>query len=85
MTALLVDDERLAREELRFLLKSFSEIEVVDEASDGPEALERIEAFKPDIVFLDVQMPGLSGLEVVRELLARGGKLRTSSLRPHTI
>lgn len=75
MTALLVDDERLAREELGFLLKSIPEVEVVAEAADGPEALERIEALDPDIVFLDVQMPGLNGLEVVRELLARGTKL----------
>ncbi len=75
MTALLVDDEQLAREELGFLLKSFPEIEVLDEAADGPGALERIEALEPDIVFLDVQLPGLNGLEVVRELLARGMKL----------
>lgn len=75
MTALLVDDEQLAREELGFLLRSFPEIEVLDEAADGPGALERIEALEPDIVFLDVQLPGLNGLEVVRELLARGIKL----------
>lgn len=75
MTALLVDDERLAREELGFLLKSFPEVRVVDEASDGPGALERIEALEPDIVFLDVEMPGLSGLEVVRELIDRGANL----------
>ncbi len=75
MTALLVDDEQLAREELGFLLRSIPEIEVIDEAADGPGALERIEALEPDIVFLDVQMPGLNGLEVVRELLSRGSKL----------
>ena len=79
MTALLVDDEQLAREELSFLLRSFPEVEVVGEAADGPGALERIEALDPDIVFLDVQMPGLNGLQVVREILARGGAL------PHII
>ena len=75
MTALLVDDEQLARDELRFLLRSFPSVEVVGEASDGPGALERIEKLGPDVVFLDVQMPGLSGLDVVREMLAQGGDL----------
>ena len=79
MTALLVDDEQLAREELGFLLRSFPEVEVLGEAADGPEALEQIEILEPDIVFLDVQMPGLNGLEVVREIMERRGRL------PHII
>ena len=79
MTALVVDDEQLAREELSFLLRSFPEVTVVGEAADGPGALEQIETLAPDIVFLDVQMPGLNGLQVVREILARGGTL------PHII
>lgn len=79
MTALLVDDEQLAREELGFLLRSFPDVRVVGEAADGPGALREIEDLKPDIVFLDVQMPGLSGLEVVREIMARGRAL------PHVV
>ena len=79
MTALLVDDEQLAREELGFLLRSFPEVEVLGEAADGPEALEQIQTLEPDIVFLDVQMPGLNGLEVVREIMERQGRL------PHII
>lgn len=79
MTALVVDDEQLAREELTFLLRSFPEVRVVGEASDGPGAIARIGELGPDIVFLDVQMPGLSGLQVVREVLARGGAI------PHVI
>lgn len=79
MTALVVDDEQLAREELRFLLRSFPGVEVVGEAADGPEALERIRELGPDIIFLDVQMPGLSGLQVVREMLTEGSPL------PHVI
>ena len=75
MRALLVDDEQLAREELGFLLKSFPDVEVVGEASDGQAALREIDRAHPDIVFLDVQMPGLSGLEVARQLLARNGRL----------
>ena len=79
LTAILVDDEKLARQELSFLLDSFAEIEVVGQASNGPEALQQIDALDPDIVFMDVQMPGLNGLEVARELVRRGGAL------PHII
>ncbi len=75
MRALLVDDEQLAREELGFLLRSFPDVEVIGEASDGRAALAKIGETKPDIVFLDVQMPGLSGLEVARELLTREGPM----------
>ena len=79
LTALLVDDEKLARDELSFLLDSFDDIEIVGQASNGPEALKQIDALDPDIVFMDVQMPGLNGLEVVRKLVERGGTL------PHII
>lgn len=74
ITALLVDDEQLAREELGYLLRSFPEVTVLGEAEDGPGALERIQELQPDVVFLDVQMPGLSGLEVAREIMARRRK-----------
>ncbi len=60
----LVDDEELARERLRRMLESFDEIEVVAEASDGEEALKMIGEQRPHLVFLDIQMPGMSGLEV---------------------
>ena len=72
LTALIVDDEQLAREELTFLLKAFPSLEVVGSAGDGLEALRLIEQKQPDIVFMDVQMPGLNGLEVVRELAGSG-------------
>jgi len=72
LTALIVDDEQLAREELAFLLKAFPSIEVLGSADDGLEALRLIEQEQPDIVFMDVQMPGLNGLEVVRELVNSG-------------
>jgi phosphoserine phosphatase RsbU/P len=66
--ALLVDDERPARDRLRQLLRSFSDVEVVGEAEDGEQALERIAETRPDLLFLDIQMPGRSGLEVAMSL-----------------
>jgi two-component system, LytTR family, response regulator LytT len=68
ISTLIVDDEPLAREELAFLLKDFPEIELLDTASNGPEALRMIEDLEPDLVFLDVQMPGLDGLGVIQKL-----------------
>lgn len=68
LTALLVDDEPLAREELRWLLNDFPEIEIIATAANGLDALELIEQAEPDIVFLDVQMPGMDGISVVRTL-----------------
>jgi two-component system response regulator LytT len=70
---LVVDDEDLAREELCFLLANLPEVEIVGQASNGPEALTAVEALAPQLVLLDVQMPGLTGFEVARRLLAREG------------
>ena len=69
---LLVDDEEPSRERLRRLLGSFVEVEVVGEAEDGEQALERIQELVPDLVFLDVQMPGAGGLEVAASLPSPG-------------
>ncbi len=68
ISALLVDDEQLARDELSFLLKEFPEVEVLATAKNGLEAIKLIENLEPDVVFLDVQMPGLDGLAVIRKL-----------------
>jgi len=68
LRALLVDDEEPARLRLRAMLAEHDDIEIVDEAGDGEEALERIGRSGPDLVFLDIQMPGLSGLEVAASL-----------------
>lgn len=62
---LLVDDESPARDRLRTLLSEVGDVEICGEARDGIEALERIDQLQPDLVFLDIQMPGLTGLEVV--------------------
>ena len=68
MKALIVDDERYAREELRDLLKVHPEILIVGEASNAQEAREQIVALEPDLVFLDIQMPEESGLELLASL-----------------
>jgi two-component system LytT family response regulator len=66
--ALLVDDEPLARRRLRRLLSSDDEIEIVGECADGKAAISAIREFEPEIVFLDVQMPGIDGFEVIERL-----------------
>ena len=73
MRALLVDDEKLARDELAFLLESHPDVEVVGQAANGLEALELIDQGEPDIVFLDVQMPGLDGIHVAKKVIEKGG------------
>lgn len=75
IATLLVDDEPLALAELSHLLKEFPEIEVAGTASNGLQALELIDSIEPDLVFLDVQMPGLDGLGVVRALRSRQASL----------
>ncbi len=71
MTALIVDDERLARDELKYLLDSAGGVEVVAQGQNGIEAVHLIHTHHPDVVFLDVQMPGLDGFAVLKKLLER--------------
>ena len=68
MKALIVDDERLGRSELRRLLDPHPEVEIVGEARDADEALALIEQLQPDLLFLDIQMPGRSGFELLEQL-----------------
>ena len=68
MRLLIVDDERPARDELRRMLAQEPGIDAIEEARDGIEALERLPAFQPDALFLDIQMPELSGLELAASL-----------------
>src|SRR5580704_18147127 len=68
MSAIIADDEQLAREELKFLLDQIGDVEVVAVAANGIEALDAIERLDPALAFLDIQMPGLDGLSVVRRL-----------------
>src|SRR5438034_3046976 len=69
LRAVLVDDEQLARDELGFLLGQHGGVEVIGQAGNGLEALSTIERLRPDVVFLDVQMPGLTGFEVARRMV----------------
>jgi two-component system, LytTR family, response regulator len=66
--ALIVDDERLARRGVVLRLSKFKDVEIVGECSDGLSAVEKILALSPDVVFLDIQMPGMDGFEVLRAL-----------------
>ncbi|MTI39226.1 LytR/AlgR family response regulator transcription factor [Fulvivirga lutimaris] len=68
MKALVIDDSRLARNELKRLLKEFETIEVIGEAADAIEAKDMIEEKKPDLIFLDIQMPGKNGFELLEDL-----------------
>jgi len=72
---LLVDDEQPARERLRQLLAAFDDLEVVGEAGDGEQAIETILSLKPDLVFLDIQMPGCTGMEVAASLPSPGPRI----------
>ena len=72
LRVLVVDDEQLAREELCYQLQRIGEVEVVGQAGNGLEALSAVEQYEPHLIFLDIQMPGLTGFEVARRLLSYG-------------
>jgi two-component system, LytTR family, response regulator LytT len=71
LSAIIVDDEQLARDELAYLLKNLDNVNVVAQGKNGLEAISLIREHNPDIVFLDVQMPGLDGFGVIKKLLDR--------------
>src|SRR5262244_681330 len=79
INTLIVDDEKPAREELAFLLKGFPEINLLGQGKNGLEAVNLIREHAPDLVFLDVQMPGLDGFGVLKKLVER--KLKV----PHVV
>lgn len=67
-TCIIVDDEKLARDLLREYLENFPDIELIAECEQGSDAVEKIDKLKPDIVFLDVQMPGMTGFDVLEDI-----------------
>src|SRR5580700_9311470 len=74
ISALIIDDEQLAREELKYLLDSVGGVDVVAQGANGIEAVDLIEEHHPDLVFLDVQMPGQDGFAVIQRLMERNRK-----------
>ena len=68
MKAIIIDDERLARNELKKLLQEFPEVEVIAEAANANEGIDKIESLSPDLIFLDIQMPGKTGFDMLTEL-----------------
>ena len=68
MKVLLIDDELAARERLKRLLRSHADVEVIGEAENGLAGLQQIQLLQPDVIFLDIQMPGLDGFQMLREL-----------------
>jgi two-component system LytT family response regulator len=85
VTALIADDEPVARSGLRELLRGVSWIECVGEAGNGLAAVELIDRLKPDLVFLDIEMPGLSGLEVLRRIAYQPLVLFTTAYAQHAV
>ncbi len=65
---LIIDDERLAREELKSILKPYPEIEIIGEAGNATEGIEKIKSLEPDLLFLDISMPGMDGFELLKQL-----------------
>lgn len=68
VTCIIIDDEKLARDLLREFLEAFPQIEIIAECTKGQEAVEQIDKLKPDLIFLDVQMPGMNGFDVLEEI-----------------
>lgn len=79
ISALIIDDEQLARDELAYLLESEPDVDVVAQGANGIEAVELIEEYHPDLVFLDVQMPGLDGFAVIQRVMDRHRKLKNGA------
>ena len=76
LTALIIDDEPLARQELQYLLDAEGGVSIVAQGTNGIEAVELIRAHKPDVIFLDVRMPGLDGFAVLKKVLAQDKKMK---------
>ena len=85
ISALIIDDEQLARDELKYLLDSVGDVDVLGQGANGIEAVELIEEHHPDLVFLDVQMPGLDGFAVIQKLLERNRLKSAQAAEPEPL
>lgn len=81
LTALIIDDEPLARQELQYLLDAAGDVSVLAQGTNGIEAVELIRSHKPDVIFLDVRMPGLDGFAVLKKVMALDRKMKL----PHVV
>jgi two-component system response regulator LytT len=85
LTALIVDDEPLARQELQFLLEAAGDVEVVAQGANGIEAVDLIRTHRPDVLFLDVRMPGLDGFAVLKKVLAAEPRPNQNARLPQVV
>src|SRR5580704_14274836 len=85
MKAIIVDDERIARQELRRLLAAHPEVEIAGEAANGEEALPLIQKLEPDLLFLDIQMPGMSGFDLLDRLREVPEVIFTTAFNQHAL
>jgi two-component system LytT family response regulator len=85
MKAIIVDDERLARNELKTMLAEYKDIEIIAECANAEEAKAKIDQLKPDVIFLDINMPGKSGLELVEEISAMPDVVFITAYDEHAI
>src|ERR1700689_1847100 len=83
--AIIIDDERLARNELKKLLQEFPEVEVIGEAANANEGIEKIESLNPDLIFLDIQMPGKTGFDMLAELEKAPNVIFTTAYDEHAL
>jgi two-component system LytT family response regulator len=84
-TCLIIDDEKLARELILEFLQNFPELELLGECTKGTEAVEKINLLKPDLIFLDVQMPGMNGFDVLEEIEHEPYVIFTTAYDQHAI
>ena len=85
LSLVIADDEELAREKLRKLAEELPDVQVVGEAEDGPTALRLIDELRPDVVLLDLSMPGMSGLEVARRMRHRPAVVFTTAFDQYAV
>lgn len=85
MKALIIDDERIARAELRRLLAVHPDIEIIGEARNGNEALDLIRSLAPELIFLDIQMPGMSGFDLLERLDEAPQVIFTTAFDQHAV
>src|SRR6478752_4535987 len=84
-TCLIIDDEKLARDLLREYLESFPDVDLLGECTNGSEAVEKIDKLKPDLIFLDVQMPGMTGFDVLDEIIHEPAVIFTTAYDQYAI